>query len=82
MHRYSKATAITPHDTNKVTRAFDAIFVSTTAAASTDMVNLAVQFTLGTTVTFRVPAGVIIPVAPQRVMSTGTDATQIHGLEI
>lgn len=78
MERYIRATTITPHDTTRLTATpHDALFVALAASDATTVVDVTVQFVAGTSHTFRVPSGVILPFAVVRVMSTGTTANLI-----
>lgn len=66
------AAAITKSDS--VPNNFDAIYVGTTGDVAVQMLN-------GETVTFAtVPAGAILPVKVQKVMSTNTTAAAMIGL--
>lgn len=82
MHGFRNGVAITLSDTETLTAPFDLLYVGKTGGAASDVVDLAVQFTLGTTVIFRaVPIGSYLPIKPQRVMVTGTTAnTAVVGL--
>lgn len=42
--------------------------------------DIAIQDVEGTDITYTVPAGVILPISPAKVLATGTDATNIVGL--
>ncbi|PAP93999.1 spike base protein, RCAP_Rcc01079 family [Mesorhizobium wenxiniae] len=67
------AAAVTVSDSTVV--AFDAVYVGVTG-------NVAVRTVRGSTVTFvGVPAGSILPVKCDRVMSTNTTATSLVGLK-
>lgn len=69
---YGSAIVVTPSDSNP--NSFTAFMVGVTGA-------VAIQNQLGTTITLAaVPAYTIIPIATQRIMSTGTTATNIIGL--
>ena len=69
---YTTAVVVTPSDTAANT--YSAFFVGVTGA-------VAFQNVLGTTITLAaVPAYTVIPVATQRIMATGTAATNIIGL--
>lgn len=77
MERYTRATTITPHDTTRLAFRHDALFVALAASDATTVVDVTVQFEVGTSHTFRVPSGVILPFAVARVMATGTTANLI-----
>lgn len=73
---FTLGTAVTPHDTNKLTAPHQALYVSVDGAVAGSVMDLAVQFELGTTVTFHeLPIGTILPIVVKRVMSTGTTAS-------
>ncbi len=72
-HGYKRAFPITPSDTQAVSPGCEAIYVGGTG----DLVVVSD----GTSATFKaVPVGAIIPVKAQKVMATGTTATQIVGM--
>lgn len=68
------AFAVTPHDTNALTRGADALYIGGAG-------NVKVTTSLGDTVTFvGVGAGSVLPVRVTLVFSTGTTAASIVGL--
>lgn len=70
---YTRAVAVTPHDTNS--NVFEALYVGVTG-------DVAVTMRAGGDVTFKaVPVG-ILRVAVEVVKSTGTTATDILGLSL
>lgn len=70
----ARAVAVTPHDTNELTRHAKALYVGGAG-------NIAVTTVGGDDVTFTaVPAGSILPVRVKIVKSTGTSATSIVAL--
>lgn len=68
------AYAITKSDTTVLQNPFAALYVGTTG-------DVAVKTSRGNTVTFSsVPAGAVIPISGNMVLSTGTSASGIVGL--
>lgn len=68
------AFSVTPHDTNDLSQRCDSLWVGVGGDVKVDT-------SLGDTVTFvGVTSGSILPIRCTRVYSTGTTATDIHGL--
>lgn len=72
---YRKITGITPSDTATVPRGTKALWVEGTGDVTVQM--------YGAQTTFKftgVPAHSLLPIQPQKVMATGTTATNINAL--
>jgi len=71
----TSVAAITPSDSTTFTVPYRGLYVGVTG-------NVAIRCVDGTTATFvAVPAGAILPVECDRILSTGTTATSIVGLK-
>lgn len=67
------AFLITPNDSTNLTQQTTGIYAGGAGNIKVDMIN-------GDTVTFVVPAGVVLPVQVRKVYSTGTTASGVVGL--
>jgi hypothetical protein len=77
MDAFIGATVITPHDTNVVTAEHHALHVGLAAGTDTTVVDVAVQFELGTTITFDKIKPGILPIRVKRVMATGSTGSLV-----
>ncbi len=65
------AASVTPHDTDDLVFVPRGVYVGTSG-------NLTIQDVAGETVTFyNIAAGVIHPISPKKILSSGTTASQI-----
>jgi hypothetical protein len=72
---YSKITGVTPSNTLPVPPGTKALYVEGTGNVTVQMPGAPSTFTYTA-----VPAGTWLPIAPEKVMATGTSATNINAM--